>query len=210
MSFLPKNYQVPQLASASGQYTRFVPGDTRVRILAGFSNGAIMGFEYWSEENGKRTPVRVKAEAEIKPDEIAKDKEGKPGRVKHFWALPVYNYREARIQIMEITQAGIQTALTTYAQDEDWGDPTEYDVVIKRTGEDLNTTYEVIPKPRQELKPEIVKMWKEVSATLDLNELFAGGDPFNPGTAGTKKAAPAEEVDIDDIPWDGPVPEEEN
>ena len=58
---------------------------------------------------------------------------------KEFFAMLVWNYAEERIQILELTQAGLKDELIKLDVDEDWGDLRKYDISIIRSGEDLET-----------------------------------------------------------------------
>lgn len=172
-------------------------GENKFRILSGFGDYAVMGWEYWSAD---KKPVRTELNNKPGADEL-ENSDGRPA--KHFWALPVFDYKESRVKVLEFTQARIQDALQAYAQDSDWGDPTEYDIAINKKGEGLDTEYSVVPKPKKKLDAEIKKAWDEVTALgFNLNELFTSGDPFNPGTITSKRESeplPEEEVTIDDI-----------
>jgi hypothetical protein len=113
MSFINKDYEIPQ---APSKYMRFEEGKGEAgknifRILGSFEDGtAIMGYEFWKtviDENGKSTrkPVRRKMDESIFPDELEiNDKTGEIEMAKHFWAVPVYNYKANCIQILELTQ----------------------------------------------------------------------------------------------------------
>jgi hypothetical protein len=163
-NFLPKDYQVPKGKSG---YMKFQQGANRFRIL----NAPILGYEIWAEKDGKNTPIRVKTEDEINPDMITEQ-----NPVRHFWAMPVWNYQDKLIQILEVTQKSIQKSLTTLIQDEDWGDPTGYDIVVTKTGEKLETEYSIQPKPAKPLEAEIEAKFKEKYINLEM--LYQGGDPF--------------------------------
>lgn len=161
--FLPSNYDVP---SSAGNYMRFKDGENRFRVLA----SPIIGWEFWTESDGVRKPVRRRMNETISTSECD------PSDVKHFWAMPVYNYAENKIQILEITQKGIQKKIKAYARDEDWGSPVNYDLVVTRSGQSLETEYEVIAKPAKELDIEIAKQY--AAMTINLEALYAGDDPF--------------------------------
>ena len=162
MSTLPQGYQVPKTSS---HYLKFNQGDNLFRILA----PAILGWEDWTEEKKPvRFPYDQKPQQPINPE--------KP--IKHFWALPVWDYSAGAVKILEITQATIQEALFNLESDEAWGDLTGYDINIKKSGEKLETKYSIIAKPPKPLAPEIAKAFRDT--VLDLNQLFEGGDPFNP------------------------------
>ena len=171
--FLPKDYELP---NASNGYMRFEQGDNRFRIMG----SPIIGWEYWVDKDGLPTekgaapqqgnrPVRVPMKGTVPV--VASD------IVKHFWAMIVWNYKVENFQILEITQKGIQKTIKGYSSDEDWGSPINYDLVVSRTGEGIETEYEVKAKPAKPLDDEIQDLYKKVS--INLEALFDGDDPFS-------------------------------
>jgi len=169
------NYEVPQKV---GGYMKLQEGENRIRILGTFSEGtAIKGWEYWiTGKEGGRVPVRKMEDESI----ITADLEEGEDKVKHFWALPVYNVNADAIQLLELTQVGIQKAITNLAKDRDWGNPTGYDISITRTKtgpETMNVEYTVSPKPAKPLDAGVIKRYKEKN--INIQALFAGKDPFN-------------------------------
>jgi hypothetical protein len=179
MSFLPPNYTVPV---SGGQYMKFKQGNNTFRILG----DSIVGYEYWVGDEGNRKPVRVHKAREISTADVD------PKDIKHFWAFPVWNYTDEKVQILEITQSTIQTAITELDQNEDWGNIFEYDITVNKTGESMETRYSILPKPKKDMPKEAHMDWLEVQKNgFDLNELFTSGDPFNP-----KKN---DEINVDDI-----------
>lgn len=182
-TFLPKDYSVPESPS---RYFKFKQGENRFRILA----SPIIGNEYWNKE-GK--PVRKRMGESIYPDDIRVDEDGNIESVKHFWAMPIWDYSERMVKVLEITQKSIQQAITSLVKDEDWGNPSNYDLSISREGERLKTKYEVKPKPSKPLEEDIQNAWQEVQDTgFDLELLYDSGDPFS----GRLKN---DEINIDDI-----------
>src|SRR3569623_2752318 len=95
MSFLPKGYEVPKSPSA---YLKLEDGQNKLR----FMSAPIMGYVYWNTDN---KPVRMRMHQ--RPDGRPADQR-EDDKLKHFWALVVWNYREARLQVFEMTQASIQ------------------------------------------------------------------------------------------------------
>ena len=160
--FLPNNYEIPQ---KGGNYMKLKDGENRFRVLA----SPIMGFEWWEENGETRKPVRVRMN-----DKIVVTPESE--KAKHFWAMPVYNYNESAIQILEITQSTIQKAIKALAKDKDWGTPLFYDLVVTRSGKELNTEYQVQPKPARALDTAIKTQFGNM--TINLEALFDGDDPF--------------------------------
>ena len=188
--FLPPNYTVPQ---SGGNYYKLVQGENRLRILAGFSDGAVMGLEYWNTEN---KPVRHRMGEQFTL-ENAKD----GSSPKHFWAMPVYDYKEGKVKVFEITQKSLQKSLSELSKDEDWGNPTGYDIAISRSGEGIETEYGLVPKPKKALPKEALVAWEEAkSNNLNLGDLFDGGDPFQANVSSQESTVDTdEEINIDDI-----------
>lgn len=160
--FLPKNYEVPQ---KGGNYMKFKDGENRFRVLG----SPILGYEWWEENGETRKPIRVRMDTKIT---ITPESE----KAKHFWAMPVYNYDEQAIQILEITQATIQRAIKGLAKDIDWGSPINYDLVVTRSEKELNTKYQVQPKPAKTLDKTIKEKFDAMF--INLEALYDGEDPF--------------------------------
>jgi len=139
---------------------KFLEGKNKFRVLA----PATIGFEYWVDEEGKRKPVRHRDFMDV-PNEFK-------GECKHFWAFPVWNYNEGKVQILEITQKGIMATMTVLSLDEEWGNPTGYDIIVTREGSGLETEYSVVPVPHKELEENA-----DISG-VNVEALFDGEDPF--------------------------------
>jgi len=168
--FLGKDYDKNEnLNETANKYMRFESGENKFRILA----SAIVGWEWWeTTKEGGKTPKRVRIDEKLSVDKLED-----PESVKRFWAFPVWNYKLEKIQILEVTQKGIQNALKALTRSKDWGHPTGYDIAIFRTGETMqDTKYEVIPSPPKPLDSEIEKTFKETYLKLD--KLYEGGDPW--------------------------------
>jgi len=162
--FLPERYKVPQNSS---KYLRFVVGENRFRILA----SPVIGWEAWVVEDGKDKPVRFRIND--KPSDL---RGFKNERLAHFWAMPVWNVKEETIQILEITQSGIQGKIENLVADDDWGSPLNYDLKVIRTGEKLDTEYEVNPAPKSEPSNKARELF--ASTKINLDKLFTNDNPF--------------------------------
>lgn len=190
MDFLPDGYSIPE---AGNKYYKFQKGENRFRILT----SPIVGMEHWNFDN---KPVRTKMGVGVDISQVRPDKDGTPGKVKHFWAMPVWDYEDGSLKVLEITQKGIMKAIKELASDKDWGSPVSYDLVVTRDGDGMETDYGVIPKPAKPVAKEASDALQAAcEAGFDLEALYVGGDPFT----GTGKA-PAQpgEIDIDDIPFE--------
>ena len=169
MGFLPIGYKVP---TGRSKYLKLETGKNTIRILS----DPIIGWEYWTEKDGKKTPIRVKTLKEVPSERVrSADPKEKP---KHFWAMFVYDRGTETIQLLEITQATIQTGIKALVDEEDWGNPRDYDISINREGEGLDTKYTVTPKPKAVLGSDIKILWKECKSDYDLNKMYDGGNPF--------------------------------
>ena len=147
---------------------KFEKGENKFRVLA----TAIVGWEWWEEtEDGKRTPKRVKIDEKLDISKI-----DDPNTIKRFWAMPVWNYQLDKVQILEITQKGIQGTLKGLARSKDWGSPVGYDISVIREGDGMETKYEVIPSPPKTLAKEIGEAFK--ATPIKLEALYEGADPF--------------------------------
>lgn len=173
-NFLPKNYEAPKQSS---NYFKFEEGPNKFRIVS----EAIVGWEYWTNDN---KPIRLKENPREIPKDIRAD-----SAIKHFWAFTVLDRKDGTAKILEITQSTIQRALQALIEDQDWGDPSSYDITITRTGKGLETTYTVQPSPQKPLTKEEQSVVARTE--IDLNALFKGESPFEK----------QDEVVIDSIPF---------
>lgn len=162
--FLPEGYKVPK---TGGGYFKLQDGANKFRILS----SPILGHEYWTED---RKPVRSRDPFRVIPADANISNGFKP---KHFWAFVVWNYAETAVQILELTQTTIQSALTDLIQSEDWGDPRGYDVTVIRKGSKLDTEYSVQPSPHKDVAPEVKAAFE--AKKINLEALFDGANPFD-------------------------------
>lgn len=190
-----ENVEIP----ATSNYMSFEDGDNRFRILGSFSNKtAIQGLIYWKTIDKQRKPIRVHKDAQVALSELEVNKFGDLDKPKYFWALPVYNYQDKRIQILEITQKTILKYITKVIENPKWGDPREFDFIVNRGKEGDKTVYTVTNDPKESLDPQIEKEYKAMK--ININALFQGEDPFDINT---------EEIDVNDVPDFGEEEEEE-
>lgn len=169
--FQQENYEIPKIPS---NYMKFEDGLNRFRVLG----QAITGYEYFNRDN---KPVRQREPFDEIPTDI-KEK----GQVKHFWAFPVYNYQafknekgewQGKVQVLELIQKTIMKPFKAIMDNPKWGDPLQYDIAITKTGEGIETEYNVqaeppIGEPIQEIKDA----YAEVNITL--SNLYDGTDLF--------------------------------
>ncbi len=185
--FTPEGYEVP---ASVGNYFKLKEGANTIRILT----SPILGYEYWNVDN---KPVRSQKKFEEIPVGIKKDKDGKPTKISHFWAMVVYNYADEAIQIMEITQKTLQKAILALAENPKWGHPKGFDITITKTGEKLDTEYSVVPEPHTPIDPKIAE--KFANKKVDLTRLYEGKDPFSSDEKAPYPTQEDEGINIDEM-----------
>lgn len=185
MSFYPKGYEPKE---SNNDYAKLEEGENRFRIM----RKPIMGWEFWYEDEGRKVK-------RVREFSIAANDERASGGIKEFHAFVVWDYREEMIKLLNITQRGIQKDLYGYANDEDWGDPTEYDIVIDREGTGLDTKYGTRAKPAKKLIKEAVDAFKAVK--IDIEQYFTGGHPIVREDSEEKDQVKEVEDVSDDIPF---------
>lgn len=176
MSFLPNDYKPPV---SGGSYLKLTQGDNKFRILS----NSLVGFEGWVDKQ----PVRGKTF-----QEVSQKSGNQAERIKEFWAFVVYDLSDNQIKILSLTQATIKDAIYDYYRDEDWGDPKDYNLNIKREGEGMDTRYTVIPAPKSKVTKEMEQAYKDTPVNLDA--LFDGDNPFEPTDSTTVNPDDIEEI----------------
>ena len=196
-SFLPEGYEVPE---APSKYMRLVKGINKFRILS----KPIVGNKYWVDTKEGRKPVRKRPDENIDLEEVDIN-----DQVKHFWAMPVWNYEIGAIQVLEITQRSVLKEIYNIARDSDWGSPLGYDIAITKTGDGMETRYSVSPKPLKPVDPKIKDQFDALKS-FDINRLFDNGDPFGEDekndptptqTVITGNKDDATEINLEDVPF---------
>jgi hypothetical protein len=170
----PENYEVPK---GEGRYMKFEAGANKFRIL----EKPIFGWEAWQPgQDGKDKPVRFRMNE--KPNDL---RSFRNQRLNHFWAMPVWNFKTKRVEILGVTQKTILSAIENLARNEDWGSPLGYSITVTKEGSTKeDTKYHIAPSPHQPIPPEVKNEWAVLQDEgFDLNAMYAGGDPFNPSQA---------------------------
>lgn len=159
-------------------------------------------------ESGKSYRVRIIGE----PYVYASEFEGKPST---RYALAVWNETDNAANIMLLPPGAFGEILGYAMNEDDWGDPEQYDFVIKRTGTGLETKYSIQPSPK---KAELDKDKREAVEKINLEEVLnrlpsvrfcmkaseAGEEPF-PKTKQIELSETKKDVVIEDIPDDEPI-----
>lgn len=91
-------------------------------------------------------------------------------KIQTRWLVGVINRNKGRAEILEIGSQ-IYKGIKNLINDPDWGDPTNYDVNIKRGRPGENPLYGVLSKPHKKLTEEDASLIAEFSETTDLKKL---------------------------------------
>lgn len=168
----------------SGDYLKLkAPGDYKVRILS----APIKGWLGWTPDN---KPKRFRLDNY--PEDTAQFKNG---AVTEFKAMIVWDYSDKKMKVFETDKAGIIKGIIGYAKDEDFGDPTQYDVKLNRVGTTKDDTrYSVKALPPKALDKAIAKAFKELDYNLDA--LYDGGHPLSSKGRSESFVGDEEEIEI--------------
>lgn len=193
--FLPGDYSVPRPTSRT---MKLEQGDNKFRILDKPFLGYVEWVEVQVDGQDARRPIRRAFTDELTADQYANS--------KHFWMMPVWNYKAKAVQILEITQRTILSTLEDYSKNPDWGSPLEFDMNIKREGEKLETKYTVTPSPKKELPADVADMWKNLSKSIKIENCLStkenpyGGDIWK--EAKTTDSTSVLDIDPNELPFD--------
>lgn len=147
-------------------------------------------FECWGEaEDGSVKPFRFAedpSDADIKEemgDAYSRrlNREGTaPEGVKFAIAAPVYNFDTEGVQIMQLSQKSIIRELDGISQMEDYANLLEWDFVLGKEGNGLETRYSLRPVPRKKgTQDSIESAWTDARAAgFDIGRLLTGENPF--------------------------------
>jgi len=168
-NFFPEGYSIPNMNSG---YMKFENGKNKFRIL----DRPIFGWVWWVKNGETKTAHRAPYD------------EGRPAgakELKHFWLMPVWNYDQKKIQILEITQVTVQRAIEAIVNDADWGNPTGFDLSVTRKGTGMDTEYLTMPGKSGAISEEIEAAYEEKREELeeDFENLFNEEEPANDDAA---------------------------
>lgn len=185
-AFLPAGYEAP----ASGGFTKFEAGETRLRILG----PALLLWVVWEGGKSRRMPY-ICPDGKIIPKPPVNKQSEKDG-AGHVWGLKVYNYNTDQMEVCELNSQKCIADLTRYFGDPDYGNPINYDVVVTKTVKGDKTTYSTTPKPPKPVDQKVIDAYE--ATPIDLSQLLVvGGNPFSATSAGSQAStqqAPQQKV----------------
>lgn len=150
------------------RYLKLKEAVTSFRILS----PAIAGWEYWDRAGN---PRRLRECPQTTPTDI-RFTEGKPERVKFFWAFVVYNITEKTVQIAEITQKSVREGISEVVRRRGTENLSSCIFTVHRTGSGLETKYTVSGVEDAPVPSEVTEEYKRQN--IKLEALFDGENPF--------------------------------
>lgn len=94
-------------------------------------------------ENGVPYKVRVIGEPWVYTSDYN-------GQISTRFAVAVYNQTQGEAQLLMLPKTAFGT-LFDLKENEEWGDPDQYDVTVKRTGSGTDTEWSIQPSPKTPL-----------------------------------------------------------
>ena len=193
MPFIPEKYASHISGDSSSRDGYLNPskvkanGSVRFALLA---NEPFCFWECWGEAtDGSLRPFRFEDEPNAADIETAMgqdyqrrlNREGTgPEPVKLAMAAPIYNFELERIQVLSLSQKGLQKELQQTSQMEDYEDMTAWDFVLTKEATVSPDMYGLRPAPRKSsTQPKIDAAWSAAQeAGFDITRLLTGGNPF--------------------------------
>ena len=150
-------------------------------------------FEVWGEaQDGSVKPFRFTDEPT--PDDVDAEfgsdysrrlnRDGTaPEPAKFAIAVPVYNHDAGSVQVLQVSQKSINREFDSISQMEDYANLLEWDFVLGKEGNGLNTEYSLRAVPRKKGSNDVIQeAWEETqSGGFDIGRLLTGGNPFKEG-----------------------------
>lgn len=158
-SFLPEGYKAP---AGSGSFMILEEGANRFRIL----DEAKIGWKGWKDD---KSFARLGIDKNIEDDEVDEDNYGNKN-VYHVWIFKVFDRKTESVKLLEIRQKTVMKAIQGLIEQEDWGDPSDYDITITQSKEGGKTKYSVTPHPKKALAPEVEEVVE--ASELDAADAF--------------------------------------
>lgn len=154
MGILPSNIvEEAQKSSKSGRFVKLEPGENRFRILDVPTSGWVV----W--ENQKPTRYKDKSDVPANADDA-----------KYFWFFPVW--MNDSVKFLEVPQKSVLSELAFFDQNEDWGELFNYDIIVNRTGDGMETQYRTAPVPKKPLSKDGQEAWAKIKPDYKPEELF--------------------------------------
>ncbi len=142
-------------------------GQNEFRIVSDFAWGYKYNFENREEAEEKEYPFYKLSDKKVQENRH---------KLNLSAAMVLYDYETEQLMSFNIHQKNILNAIKGYAENDKYGDPTGYDLVITKTGEGRETRYQVIANPPEELPKKVKKALDEVE--IKMENVYEGESPI--------------------------------
>lgn len=133
------------------------------------------GGMYLKLEDGQSAKIRISSEPYVFQNKFDEN-------ISTRYAWVVFNYDEDKAQVFQQGVRGYK-AIANLATDDDWGDPTTFDIKVTRKGSGTDTVYHMTPSPfkekldtEQKEAVEAVKMEDYIKNAIPLEAAVSGVD----------------------------------
>tara|TARA_R100001594_G_scaffold19766_3_gene38494 strand:- start:6534 stop:7118 length:585 start_codon:yes stop_codon:yes gene_type:complete len=194
MPFLSEKGASASSAGSGGGYLNpsKIQSGTSVRFAL-LDDNPLEFFEVWGETSeGSVKPFRFRNEPT--PDDVNAEfgsdysrrlnRDGSaPEPAKFAIAVPVFNHDAGSVQVLQVSQKSINREFDSISQMEDYSNLLEWDFVLGKEGNGLNTEYSLRAVPRKKgTQDAITAAWEEAKSNgFDISRLLSGGNPFKEG-----------------------------
>tara|TARA_R100000781_G_scaffold108815_1_gene73521 strand:- start:1838 stop:2422 length:585 start_codon:yes stop_codon:yes gene_type:complete len=194
MPFLSEKASSAVAAGSGGGYLNpsKIQSGTSVRFAL-LDDNPLEFFEVWGEaSDGSVKPFRFRNEPTPEDIEVEfgsdytrrLNREGSaPEQAKFAIAVPVFNHDAGSVQVLQVSQKSINREFDSISQMDDYSNLLEWDFVLGKEGNGLNTEYSLRAVPRKKGSQDgINAAWEESkSGGFDISRLLSGGNPHKEG-----------------------------
>jgi hypothetical protein len=158
---------------------------------------------YLKLEDGQTVTLRLASEPYIFQSEY----QGK-WSTRYVWVI--YNFDEAIAQTLQLSPTTYKQ-IATLATDPEYGDPTNYNIKLKRNGTGMDTTYavtasrqntELTAEEREKVDKIVINDVKGFEHALPLSQVVDGNNAPKPGGITVRPAGKQNDVVLTDLPDD--------
>ena len=194
MPFLSEKASSAVAAGSGGGYLNpsKIQSGTSVRFAL-LDDNPLEFFEVWGEaSDGSVKPFRFRNEPTPEDIEVEfgsdytrrLNREGSAQeQAKFAIAVPVFNHDAGSVQVLQVSQKSINREFDSISQMDDYSNLLEWDFVLGKEGNGLNTEYSLRAVPRKKGSQDVITAaWEESkSGGFDISRLLSGGNPHKEG-----------------------------
>jgi len=153
------------IPTTGGNFIKLAAGSNRFRIIEVFAY-----YKGWLETEDTKLSYIADDTGNQEADQQDLIELG-CSKITHNWGMLVLDRMTGVAGILDIHQKSIKEPIRGLWNDEEWGHPNQYDIVIEKTGSGMKgTKYRVTPQPKRELTQEEITLIEE--SGINLSDTF--------------------------------------